>query len=124
MKATIRLKVGNIEVEAETQKELFQLISSAHEVFNEKRCGLCGSEEITPVYRTVSQGKKTFEYPEYHCQNPQCRARLSLGCAMEGGTLFPHRKLDEQGKPDRENGKWGKHNGWTKFKGAAATTPM
>ncbi len=119
MKLTIKTNPRMIvEVEGETQKDLFQAAASASEVFGEEKCGMCGSDKIVPAYRTVSQGKKVFEYPEWHCTNPQCRARLSLGCNMEGGTLFPHRKLDEKGKPDRENGKWdNKHRGWTKYKG-------
>lgn len=121
MNANIRLKNMMVEVEAETQKELFQQIALASEVFGEKKCGLCGSEDIFPAYRTVTQGKKSFEYPEYHCQNPACRARLSIGCNMEGGTLFPQRKLDDKGKPDRETGQYGKHNGWTKYRGEKTT---
>jgi hypothetical protein len=62
----------------------------------------------------VTKGKKVYEY---HCQKPGCRARLALGCMMEGGRLFPARKLDKDGKPNRENGSFGPHQGWTKFKG-------
>lgn len=122
MKATVRPNKSTvIEVEGETQKELFKEMASAHEVFGEKQCGLCQCEEIVPAYRTVTQGKKTYEYPEYHCTNPKCRARLSLGSMMEGGGLFPIRKLiedgPEKGKPDREKGVYGPHNGWSRYKG-------
>lgn len=129
MKAEV--KVNNrtiITVEGETQKDLFREMASACEVFGEKRCGLCGCEDIIPVWRTVTQlkGKKTetFEYPEYHCTKHDCRARLTLSFNMEGGTMFPNRKLLENGKPatgdDREKGKFGKHNGWTKYRGEKA----
>lgn len=117
MKGIVRTKHAVIEIDAETPKELFQGLAATVEVFNEKACGLCKSEDIVPVWRTVTQGKKVFEYPEYHCQNPRCRARLAIGCNMEGGGLFPQRKLDAKGKPDRENGKHGSHNGWTTYKG-------
>ena len=118
MKAQV--KVGPnilIEIEAETQKELFQEMASAFEVFGEKKCGLCGKDGIVPAHRSVTKGKKTYDYPEYHCSNPECRARLSLGTMLEGGQLFPIRKLTPEGKPNREEGTWGKHNGWTKYKG-------
>lgn len=131
MKAIVPLKNCSIEVEAETQKDLFQQMASAHEVFGEQKCGLCGSANIAPAWRTVTQGKKVYDYPEYHChgfvkdektgKNARCGARLSLGSMMEGGVLFPMRKLveegPEKGKPDREKGKFGSHNGWTRFKG-------
>jgi hypothetical protein len=117
MKATIKIRNLEIEVEGETQKDLFREIASATEVFGEAKCGACGCERITPHWRTVTQGKKVYEYPEYHCRNPECRARLSLGSSMEGGSLFPQRKLDAQGRPDRENGSYGKHQGWTVYRG-------
>jgi hypothetical protein len=104
-----------VEVEAETQRELFHELASACEVFGEKKCGLCGSADIAPIHRTVVQNRKVFEYAEWHCLG--CQARLSLGCTMEGGKLFPHRKLGRAGKPDRERGMFGKHGGWTKFRG-------
>jgi hypothetical protein len=105
-----------VEVEGETQKDLFKAIASATEVFGEKCCGLCASTRIVHAYRVVTQGKKVFEYPEYHCQD--CFARLSIGCLFENGGLFPHRKLDKDGKPSRKEGSsFGPHRGWTKFKG-------
>ena len=104
-----------VEVEGETHKDLFRELAGACEVLGERQCGLCESATIVPAYRTVTQGKKTFEYPEWHCL--RCGARLSMGCMMEGGRLFPHRKLDGSGKPDREHGAAGKHHGWTLFKG-------
>jgi hypothetical protein len=120
MKAQVKVSKHIIlEVSAETQKGLFEEIAAAHEVFGESRCGCCDSEDIRPVYRKVTKGKKSYEYPEYHCEN--CRARLSLGCHLEGGTLFPQRRLLENGQPatgeDREKGKFGKHRGWTTWKG-------
>lgn len=120
-KLQAQVKVGPhtiITVTAETQKELFKEIASAHEVFGERKCGLCGTEGIIPVHRTVTKGKKTYEYPEYHCPNRACRARLSLGSMQEGGQLFPIRKLTAEGKPSREEGTFDpRHMGWTRYKG-------
>lgn len=115
MKALVRTNFATFEITAETQKDLFKQISQVYEVFGENSCGLCGSEEIVPVWRTVPQGKKIYEYPEYKCA--KCNAKLSMGCMMEGGGLFPKRKLDPNGKPDLEHGTYGEHRGWTKYRG-------
>ncbi len=116
MKASFRVRPDlTVEVEGETHKDLFRELAGVCEVFGEQTCGLCGGAEIVPAFRTVGQGKKTFEYPEWHCQG--CGARLSLGSMMEGGRLFPHRKLDSAGKPDREHGTFGAHHGWTLYRG-------
>lgn len=121
MKLNVTVRQGvTVQVEAETQKELFQLYAQAWEVFGEKVCGICHGDRIRPVWRTASNGKQSYDFPEYHCLNPECRARLSFGQHIEGGTLFPHRKLDANGKPDREAGSWGDHNGWTQYKGEPA----
>jgi hypothetical protein len=143
MKAQVKVGPGLIiEVEAGKQKDLYKLIASAHEVFGEKCCGLCGSENIVPVWRTVSvaRGKKmeTFEFPEWHCNGvlenkERCGARLSLGTINDdSGTLFPQRRLvfepkdvkRTHGRPatkeEKEkgiNGEYGRHRGWTRFKG-------
>lgn len=119
MKAQIRLKNIVVEVEGESQKALFSALAQTHEVFGETCCGLCKSENIRPVVRRVASGKKTFDYYEWHCCNPKCRAKLSFGQNNEGDTLFPKRRLLENGQPDMTDGKYGDHNGWTKFKGEA-----
>lgn len=121
MKCTYTVRPGlTIEVEGETQKDLFRELAGATEVFGEPSCGLCGGTYLVPVWRNVTQKNKTFEYPEWRCVG--CQAKLSMGCTMEGGRLFPHRKLDADGKPDRENGTWGKHAGWTHYRGEKLPT--
>ena len=119
MKLIVPLAHMTIEVEAETQKDLYREGAQATEVFGERTCGLCGEADIILAWRTVTQGKKVFEYPEWHCLNQRCGARLSVGCLMEGGGLFPIRKLTKEGKPSREHGTWGAHRGWTKYRGEA-----
>jgi hypothetical protein len=117
MKAHVRCKWATVEVEGENPKNLFSAISRAYEVFSEPCCGLCGKDDIRPVVRVVTSGKKTFEYFEYQCNS--CFAKLSLGQSNEGGGLFPKRKLDKEGKPDLQNGEYGPHRGWTKYRGPA-----
>ena len=89
MKLNIPLKRCTVQVEAETQKELFEEYAAAVEVFGERSCGLCNSDAIVPVVRTVTQGKEAYDFHELHCLNPQCRARLSYGVHKGGATLFP-----------------------------------
>lgn len=114
MEATVRLGNGEriIKIEGETAKDVFEGIAMAYEVFNETECGLCGSKNIRPVHRTADK----FHFYEYHCQD--CYARLSLGQLSDNnGSLFPVRKLMDNGKPSWKNGAFGEHKGWTKFKG-------
>lgn len=129
MKAQVKVSPTIIvEVEAGKQKDLFKAVASAHEVFGEKKCGCCGGTNVAPVWRTVTtvKGKKTetFEYPEWHCQEPKCRARLALGTINDdSGTLYPQRKLVDGQRPptkeEREQGKgtYGPHNGWHRYQG-------
>lgn len=125
MKAQIKVNANLIvEAEAESQKDLFKAISSAHEIFGEKECGLCQSKDIYPAWRISTRvtGKKTeeFNYPEWRCR--ACRAKLSLGTINdETGTLFPVRKLLPNGQPagkdEKDKAVYGGHNGWHKYVG-------
>ena len=119
MEATIRLAGGSrlVKVEGETAKDLFENMAMAYEVFNETACGLCGSTNIRPVHRVADK----YHFYEYHCQEPGCWARLSLGQLNDNnGALFPVRKLMENGKPSFKLGDYGPHKGWTKYKGEPA----
>jgi hypothetical protein len=115
MKASYTVRPGlTVEVEGENQAKLFAELSSAAEVFGEQSCGVCASDEIVPVARTVDK----FTFYEWACTEPECGARLSLGQRKDGdGRLFPKRKLDADGKPNMENGQPGDHGGWTRYHG-------
>jgi hypothetical protein len=141
MKAQVKVTPSTIvEVEGGKQKDLFKAIASAQEVFGEKKCGLCGSENIRTVWRTVTtvKGKKTetFEFPEYRCQGKLddgkfCNGKLSLGTINDDtGTLYPQRRLLLDDRPwdmgrtptkaERDqgiSGDYGRHNGWTRYRG-------
>jgi len=113
MEAQVKLSNGLfVKVEGDTQMELFKEIAGLHEVFAEEKCGLCESTDIKFVMRTAQD----YEFPEYHCK--KCFAKLTLGQMQKPkGVLFPIRKLTKEGKPCRETGTFGKHNGWTKYRG-------
>lgn len=121
MKLVMPIKGGHLEIEAETHVELFTEWYSLLEVFGEKKCGLCGCEDIKPYVRHVVDvnGKDEYDYPEWHCN--ACFARLTLSQNLKGGTMYPVRRLLDNGKAatgdDAKNGKFGPHNGWTKYKG-------
>ena len=127
MKASVKVSPSIIiEVEGAKQKDLFKNISSAQEVFGEKFCGLCGSDDIFLAWRQAAKvtGRKseTFDFPEMKCR--KCFAKLAFGTINDdSGTLFPQRKLSKEGQPltkeqrDNGEGEYGEHNGWFKFKG-------
>lgn len=116
MEAQIKLAGGGriIQVEGETQKDLFEQMAAAYEVFNETTCGLCGSTNIRPVHRVADK----YHFYEYACQEPGCWARLTFGQPSDNsGGLFPVRKLLPNGKPSWKDGQEGPHRGWTKYRG-------
>jgi len=114
-----------IELEEDTQDDLFKAIASATEVFGDKVCGLCGGVELTFAWRTAEDKKgDKHDYPELRCENSNCYAHLGFGKLNDkSGNLFPHRKLLPNGKspgkddPDKDKAVYGKHNGWTKYRG-------
>jgi ribosomal protein L40E len=103
MKLTYTTKNGRIkvEVEGESQKDVFLELSKFQEVFEETACGKCGSENIRFVVRNVDDNL----YYELRCMD--CGARLSFGVHKKGGGLFPKRKDND--------GKWLQDGGWTKW---------
>jgi hypothetical protein len=89
----------SFEVEADTQKAIFQKVADLQEVFEaDEACGCCGSDHIRFRVRQ-SESRATgakCDYYELHCH--ACGARLSFGQHQSGGTLFVKRK-DGDGKP-------------------------
>jgi len=118
VEATVQTRHGLIKVEGDDQSELFKAVASTIEVFDEQKCGLCKCENIVPVVR---KNKAEDEFYEFQCRGfidkKPCRAYLALGQIKKGGALFPIRALTEAGKPDRSEGKYGSHNGWTRYRG-------
>jgi ribosomal protein L40E len=74
-------------------------------VFEETKCGKCGSENLRFVVRTVDEN----EYFELRCMD--CGAKLAFGSMKKGGGLFPKRKDGDNWLPD---GGWLKWNPKTK----------
>tara|TARA_R110000824_G_scaffold14985_3_gene63341 strand:- start:10876 stop:11205 length:330 start_codon:yes stop_codon:yes gene_type:complete len=90
-----------VEIEADTQIELFQQLANFQEIFAENLCGKCGSENIRYQVRNVDDNL----YYELRCAG--CNAKLAFGVMKKGGRLFPKRK-------DKE-GKWLPNGGWVKW---------
>jgi hypothetical protein len=117
-KAIIRACGLVLEIEADTQKDLFEGIAQTQEVFCEPNCGLCLCDKIHFVVRTTPDGTV---FHELACTNQACRATLSIGQSKKlPGRLFPIRKLTREGKPSRAEGTYDtKHRGWTRYRGSA-----
>lgn len=103
-----------VTVEADTHMAIFEQLVAAQEVFGEKCCGKCKSENIEYVIRKASQGKKEFPYPEMRCKD--CWAKLKYGQSDE--TFFPVR-FKREGK-EYVKDKDGRNipigdNGWVKY---------
>lgn len=117
-----------VKVTGEDHSELFKAAAEAQEIYSEERCGLCGSEAIRMAVR---KNKDEELFYEYQCQGlvktekgtERCRAYLALGQNKKGGGLFPIRALTEAGKPDRAEGAFGRHNGWTRYRGEPKPEP-
>ncbi len=98
-----------LNLEADSQKELFARMAEAAEVFGIWGCcGKCKSEfKPKPVVR---ENKKKQKFYELHCTNPQCRARFVFGQTQDTPTLFPQRKFP---KNDPAAGQYKPDGGWT-----------
>jgi len=101
MKINYRNDKISVEIEGETQRDLFAKLGAFQEVFDEIACGKCGSNNVKFVVRPVEDN----EYYEIRCRD--CGAKLAFGCMKKGGGLFPKRKDSE--------GNWLPDNGWTKW---------
>jgi hypothetical protein len=105
LKAHVKLQGGAlvIEVEAAGQKELFEAIADAQEVFGADRvCGFCGA----PAKFTVRRPGK-HKYFQMVCTEASCRGELNFGQVQDRDALWPKR-VDETGKPLP-------YSGWSKF---------
>ena len=101
MKVTYQEGRLSVELECDSQKELFTQLASFQEVFSENKCGKCGSENL----RFVVRENDGNEYYELRCLD--CGAKLAFGVMKKGGGLFPRRKDSD--------GNWLPDRGWTKW---------
>lgn len=88
--AKVTITSGNVTVEAEGQKELFETLAEYQEVFSVATCGdrKCGSTNLRFVVRKQPDDKgKEHKYFEIRCL--KCYAKLPFGQHVESPTLFP-----------------------------------
>ena len=90
-----------VELDGETQADLFEQLAHFQEVFDESQCGKCQSEDLRFQVRNVDDNL----YYELKCAD--CGSRLAFGVMKKGGRLFPRRK-------DRD-GNWLPNRGWVKW---------
>jgi hypothetical protein len=94
----------NLQIESESAKDAFKKLAEFQEVFDEKCCQQCKSDDLKFVVRTVDSN----DYFELKCNG--CFAKLAYGQHKTGGSLFPKRKLAD-GSFDKEFKGWHKWNG-------------
>ena len=84
----VTVKSGNVTVEAEGQKDLFELLATYQEVFGTVECVGCKKHNLRYTVREQedSKGKKQ-KYYELRCQD--CFAKLPFGQHNDSPTLFP-----------------------------------
>jgi len=86
--AKVTVTSGNVTVEAEGQKELFETLAEYQEVFAISQCGGCKSEDLRYSVRVQEDKKgKAHKYFELRCSS--CYAKLPFGQHDNGKTLFP-----------------------------------
>lgn len=88
--AKVTVTSGNVAVEAESQKELFETLASYQEVFSVVACGnkQCGGSNLRFTVRRQADAKgKEHTYFELRCSD--CYAKLPYGQHDNGTTLFP-----------------------------------
>lgn len=86
--ARVTVRCGNVTVEAEGQKELFEELSTYQEVFGVSVCGGCKGNNLRYTVREQEDSKKKLhKYFELKCQ--ECYAKLPFGQHSDGNTLFP-----------------------------------
>jgi hypothetical protein len=99
LKVTGRLTV---KVSADKPKALFEELSRVGELFSQRSCGCCQSDDVFPQVRTVDK----FSYYSVKCFS--CGAEFKFGQKQDNGDLFPKYK-DQQGN-------WLPDGGWSKYK--------
>lgn len=91
MKFNVPIGEMTVELECETQKELFKELAKldAYREVLEEPCGKCGSTNLRRNVRTAGQ-KDEYEYLELCCN--KCRAKLPISeHNNKQGTLYPNR---------------------------------
>lgn len=102
MKVNYKSKNGRLACEFEGQGHLdvWKQIASFQEVFEEEKCGKCGSDNLQCKVRIAKDPKKKekeYQYPELLCK--KCGAKLSYGIMDDDkGTLFPIRFERSEGE--------------------------
>ena len=125
MKAQVKLNDKiTFEVEADTEKSMFQEIARAQEIFTHNECGRCKCKEVKFVSRKDPDDN---DWLEVVCQDMSCRAKVIFGVAKKGGVIYPKIKWDQLSEKQQEQRADEKqyadqhygylpNNGWFQFK--------
>ncbi len=69
---------SEIEVSGENTLEVFEAIVDVMSVFGFKECGACKSPILPTRNAPKDSAGKRIIYHKWSCQNPECRANLTL----------------------------------------------
>jgi hypothetical protein len=114
--AKVRMQVNKVWIEVDSMcvKDAIQGISEYAEFFGEPCCGVCQGVDLLPSHRTAKArdgSGRSYDFYELVCRS--CKAKLSFGQHLEGGTLFPRRKdRDENELPANGWQQWERQEGW------------
>lgn len=92
-----------VRVTGETEKDVFEALIAAEQVFGEQVCGACKTAGAKLRKKQVRE----YTFYEAVCQNQNCKAVLTFFCGKDG-KMFPNRK--------DKNKEWLPNNGWVIFK--------
>ena len=98
-----------IEFDASDHKELFERLAQVQEIVVHQ-CGKCKAQADNLIFKVRVVDDNKF----YELKCAKCGAMLVFGSHRKGGTLFPKRYVEENGKK-KIPVEWLPHNGWTKL---------
>lgn len=93
----------NFEIEANTQKEMWEKLASLNEVFGKRVCKRCGTPDAEFHVRVVKSrsGKKEYTYHELRCKGvdkdgKRCGAVKAFSVNNdETGNMYPKTKVNQ-----------------------------
>lgn len=97
----VKLKISPtaiLEVDGETNTDVFEGLSNGQEVFSHDHCGCCKATDIRFLVRTNTDEDKFYEM---RCN--KCFARLQFGSMKKPkGALYPKRRWDSLSPGEKE----------------------
>lgn len=87
----------NFEIEVGKQTEAWEELSSIREVFGDRVCRRCKTDDAEFFVRIAKSknGKQEYQYHELHCRNPKCNAIKAYSVIHDGTyRMYPKIKVN------------------------------